>query len=239
MNLSDDPRVALVTGARRGIGRYLSQHLLEQGYEVVGCARSPCDWEADRFTYREVDVTDEGQVTSLLRFIRKEFGRLDVLLNNAGVASMNHVLLMPLKTAQSIVDVNLLGPFVVSREAAKLMSRRKRGHIVNFGSSAVSLRLAGEAVYIASKAGLVALTHTMARELADFGITVNLVGPSPTDTDMIRGIPSQKIEQFIENLPIKRLTTFEDIANVIDFFLAEASDAITGQVIYLNGMPNL
>ncbi len=231
--------VALVTGARRGIGRYLSQHLLEQGYKVVGCARNPCEWEAEGFTYRETDVTDEGQVTALIRFIRKEFGCLDVLLNNAGVASMNHTLLMPLKTAQTIVDVNLLGPFVVSREAAKLMLTRKRGHIVNFGSSAVSLRLAGEAVYIASKCGLVALTHTMARELADFGITVNLVGPSPTDTDMMRGVPSQKIEQFVEALPIKRLTTFEDIANVVDFFLAEASEAITGQVIYLNGMPNL
>ena len=231
--------VALVTGARRGIGRYLSQHLLEQGYKVVGCARNPCEWEAEGFTYRETDVTDEGQVTALIRFIRKEFGRLDVLLNNAGVASMNHTLLMPLKTAQTIVNVNLLGPFVVSREAAKLMLKRKRGHIVNFGSSAVSLRLAGEAMYIASKCGLVALTHTMARELADFGITVNLVGPSPTDTDMMRGVPSQKIEQFVEALPIKRLTTFEDIANVVDFFLAEASDAITGQVIYLNGMPNL
>jgi len=239
MRPSNEPRVALVTGARRGIGRYLSQHLLKQGYRVVGCGRNPCEWKAEGFTYREADVTDEGQVTSMVRFISKEFGRLDVLLNNAGVASMNHMLLMPLKTAQTIVDVNLLGPFVVSREAAKVMRQRKRGHIVNFGSSAVSLRLAGEAVYIASKCGLVALTHTMARELADFGITVNLVGPSPTDTDMIRGVPKQKIEQFLEGLPIKRLTTFEDIANVIDFFLAEASEAITGQVIYLNGMPNL
>lgn len=239
MRPSNGPRVALVTGARRGIGRYLSQHLLKQGYKVVGCGRNPCEWKAEGFTYHKADVTDEGQVTSLVRFISKEFGRLDVLLNNAGVASMNHMLLMPLKTAQTIVDVNLLGPFVVSREAAKIMRQRKRGQIVNFGSSAVSLRLAGEAMYIASKCGLVALTHTMARELADFGITVNLVGPSPTDTDMIRGVPKQKIEQFLEGLPIKRLTTFEDIANVIDFFLAEASEAITGQVIYLNGMPNL
>ncbi len=239
MTPPNEPRVALVTGARRGIGRYQSQHLLKQGYRVVGCGRSPCEWQAEGFTYREADVTDEGQVTSLVRFISKEFGCLDVLLNNAGVASMNHVLLMPLKTAQRIVDVNLLGPFVVSREAAKIMRRRKRGQIVNFGSSAVSLRLAGEAVYIASKCGLVALTHTMARELADFGITVNLVGPSPTETDMIRGVPREKIDAFIENLPIKRFTTFEDIANVVDFFLAEGSEAITGQVIYLNGMPSL
>lgn len=228
-----------MTGARRGIGKHLCHHLLGRGYSVVGCSRNPCEWAADRFQHFQVDVTNEAQVKSLLGTVRKQFRRLDVLLNNAGVASMNHFLLTPMKTAQTITDVNLLGPFLVSREATKLMRTRKYGRIVNFGSSAVAVRLAGEAVYIASKCGLVALSQTMARELAEFGVTVNVVGPSPTETDMIRRVPKDKIDTFLEGLPIKRLTTFEDIANVVDFFLSETSNAVTGQVIYLNGMPNL
>lgn len=239
MSTGEERRVALVTGARRGIGQYLSRHLLERSFAVVGCSRHACEWEAKEFTHYEVDVTDEEQVKSLMQRIGKDFGRLDVVLNNAGLASMNHFLLTPMKTARAIMEVNLLGPFLVTREAAKLMRKQKRGRIVNFGSSAVSVRLAGEAAYIAAKSGLVALSQTLARELAELKITVNVVGPSPTDTDLIRGVPKEKIDAFLQGLPIKRLTTFEDIANVVDFFLADASDAVTGQVIYLNGMPAL
>ncbi len=230
-------RVALVSGARRGIGEHLCRHLLTQGYRVVGCSRNPCAWKADNFEHHVCDVTDEKQVKKLIRGIQRSHGRLDVLLNNAGVASMNHMLLMPASVAKNITDVNLNGTFLMSREAAKLMRKHRYGRIVNFGSSAVAIRLAGEAMYVASKAAVVALSQTMARELSDFGITVNVVGPSPTETDMIRGVPNDKIEAFVANLPIPRLTTFEDIANVVDFFLAGSSDAITAQVIYLNGMP--
>jgi 3-oxoacyl-[acyl-carrier protein] reductase len=237
-NLSEAP-VALVTGARRGIGKQLCHHLLEKGYVVVGCSLNPCEWEAPGFHSEVCDVSDEAGVKKLVRSIQKRFGRLDVLLNNAGAASMNHIFLMPLETARRITDTNLLGTFVVGREAAKLMRRRKYGRIVNFGSSAVAIRLAGEAMYVASKAAVVAFSQTMAREVGEFGITVNVVGPSPTATDMIRGVPNDKIQAFVDALPVPRLTTFEDISNVVDFFLLDSSEAVTGQVIYLNGMPNI
>lgn len=237
-NLSEAP-VALVTGARRGIGKQLCQHLLGKGYVVVGCSLNPCDWEAPGFHYEICDVSDEAGVKKLMRSIQKRFGRLDVLLNNAGAASMNHIFLMPLESARRITDTNLLGTFLVGREAAKLMRRRKYGRIVNFGSSAVAIRLAGEAMYVASKAAVVAFSQTMAREVGEYGITVNVVGPSPTETDMIRGVPNEKIQAFVDALPVPRLTTFEDISNVVDFFLLDSSEAVTGQVIYLNGMPNI
>jgi len=233
-----DRAVALVTGARTGIGRHLAEHLIQRGYLVVGCSRERADWDAEGFTHVRADVTDETQVGALVREIRKKHGRLDAVINNAGAASMNHVLLTETNTVRRVMDTNVLGTFLVSREGAKLMRRRRYGRIVNLGSAVVPLRLAGEAVYVASKAAVVSLTQVMARELAEFGITVNVVGPGPTATGMLRGVPKDKIDRVVGLLPAKRLTTYEDVANVVDFFLRPESGAITGQVIYLGGVPN-
>jgi 3-oxoacyl-[acyl-carrier protein] reductase len=232
---SSDAPVALVTGARKGIGRYLAERLLGQGYAVVGCSRNPCEWSAPGFAHREVDVADEKQVVGLMRFIAQTYGRLDVVLNNAGVASMNHILLTPVSTLEKMLRVNVAGTFLVSREAAKLMRKRKFGRIVNFSSAVVPLHLSGEAAYIASKAGVEALSQAMAREVAELGITVNVVGPGPTDTDMIRGVPKAKMEKTLQLFAIPRLTTLDDIGNAVDFFVRPASEAVTGQVLYLNG----
>ncbi len=233
-----DNRVALVTGARKGIGKFLAGHLLAQGYRVVGCSRNPAEWSAENYLHVVADVTDEQQVKALFREITQAHGRLDVLINNAGAASMNHVLLTPVSTVEKLMDTNVTGTWLVSREAAKLMQQRKYGRIVNFSSVAVPMRLAGQAVYAAAKSAVVSLSQVMAREVVEFGITVNVVGPPPVATDMIRGVPQDKIDKLLDSMPIKRLGTMEDIANVVDFFLRAESAAVTGQVIYLNGVPN-
>ena len=137
------------------------------------------------------------------------------------------------------MSANVVGTFLVSREAAKLMQKRKFGRIVNFSSLAVPMRLAGQSAYVASKASVESLSQVMARELADYGITVNVVGPSPIDTDMIRGLTKDKVEHLIDAMAVRRMGTFADVANVVDFFLRPESDAVTGQVIYLGGIPNL
>jgi 3-oxoacyl-[acyl-carrier protein] reductase len=236
--MSGETPVALVTGARKGIGRHLSEHLLRQGYRVFGCSRNPCDWQVPGFIHLPADVTDEQQVKALFREITNTTGRLDVLLNNAGAASMNHVLLTPVETVHRLMGANLLGTWLCSREAAKLMQKRKYGRIVNFSSIAVPMRLAGQAVYAASKGAVESLSQVMARELAEYGITVNVVGPTPIATDMTRGVPQEKMDRLVEQFPIKRLGTFEDVANVVDFFLRPESAAVTGQVLYLGGVPN-
>ena len=233
-----DRPVALVTGARRGIGRHLAEHLLACGYLVVGCSRNPSDWTAENFTHLEIDVANEGQVNDLFRHVARAHGRLDAVLNNAAVASMNHVLLTPLSTVEKMMSVNVAGTFLVSREAIKMMRKRRYGRIVNFSSAVAPMRLAGEAVYVASKCAVTALSQVMAREVAEFGITVNVVAPAPTDTDMIRGVPKAKMETLLGELPLKRLSTVQDIANVVDFFLRPESSAVTGQVINLCGVPN-
>ncbi len=231
-----DREVVLITGTSRGIGRFLVEHFIKKGVVVNGCSRKPVDWSLPGYTHHIADVTNDGQVKAMLSSIRKKHGRLDVTINNAGIGSMNHFLLMPSSTATKIIETNLYGTFLVSRESAKLMKKHRYGRIVNFSSIAVPMHLEGEAIYAASKSAVVTFTQIIARELAEFGITCNVVGPAPIETDLIRGVPAEKIDRIVNNLTIKRLGHFEDIANVIDFFIKPESNYITGQVIYLGGV---
>jgi 3-oxoacyl-[acyl-carrier protein] reductase len=230
-----DPDVVLVTGARKGIGRHLAEHFLAKGALVEGCSREPTDLAHARYHHHNVDVTSEPQVVAMVADIARRHKRLDVAINNAGVASMNHALLTPMASAERVMATNFLGTFVVCREAAKLMRRQRRGRIVNLGSIAVPLNVEGEAVYAASKSAVVTFTRTLARELAEWNITCNVVGPAPIETDLIRGVPHEKIQALLDRLPLSRAGRYEDVANVVDFFTDPASGAVTGQVIYLGG----
>jgi 3-oxoacyl-[acyl-carrier protein] reductase len=229
-------KVAVITGTRKGIGRFLVDHYLDQGFRVAGCSRGPMGEKIANYRHYELDVADESAAIRMLNDVAGTWGRVDVLLNNAGIASMNHVLLTPLKTVEQIFSTNVFGTVLFAREAAKHMSKRKSGRIVNFATVATPLQLEGEAAYAASKAAVKSYTEIMARELAPFGITVNAVGPTPVDTDLIRGVPKNKMDALIARQAIARLGTCEDIANVIDFLVADSSDFITGQTIYLGGV---
>jgi 3-oxoacyl-[acyl-carrier protein] reductase len=234
--LTQTKPVMLITGTRKGIGRHLAENYAAQGISVVGCSRQPADFTLGGYRHICVDVCDEAAVKSLFVTIRKEYGRLDVLLNNAGIASMNHAMLTPLDSARAILNTNVLGTFLFCREAAKLMQKRKQGRIVNFGTVAVPLKLQGEAIYTASKAAIINLTQVLAYEFAPFGITVNAVGPTPINTDLIRSVDAAKIKALVERQAIHRLGEFQDIVNVIDFFIRPESDFITGQTLYLGGV---
>ncbi|NNE11602.1 MAG: SDR family oxidoreductase [Ilumatobacter sp.] len=227
--------VVLVTGARKGIGRALVEHFVEAGAIVEGCSRSEPDWSLDGYRHHIVDILDEKQVRSMTAAIAERHGRLDVTVNNAGVASMNHSLLMPAATARWLLDTNVVGAFNVCRESAKLMKRNKYGRIINMGSVAPALRIEGEAMYAASKSALLTFTQIFAREVAPFGITCNVVAPTPIETDLIRSVPPEKIQALVDQLVVKRLGTFADVANVVDFFASPASDYVTGQLINLGG----
>ncbi len=231
-----DRQVMLITGARKGIGRFLAEHYVQNGFDVVGCSRTPSDLQLPGYRHFCLDVADEPAVTQMFFNLAREFGSLDVLINNAGIASMNHFLLTPLSTAQKLVSTNFLGSFLFCREAAKLMQRRRSGRIVNFTTVATPLNLEGEAVYAATKAAVESLTRTLGRELAEFGITVNAVGPTPIKTDMTRSVPHAKLEALIARQAIKRYGEFNDILNVINFFIRAESDFITSQVIFLGGI---
>ena len=225
----------LITGTRKGLGRHLVEHYTCAGWEVIGCSRQQIDFQHPAYRHFSLDVADEAAVEAMFADLGRDGGRLDVLVNNAGIASMNHVMLTPLSTVADIFRTNVLGTYLFSRQAARLMSKRRFGRIVNLATVATPLKLEGEAAYAASKAAVVSLTQIMARELSDFGITVNAVGPGPIDTDLTRGVRKDKIDRLLAQLAIRRLGTPADVSNVIDFLISPESGAVTGQVIYLGG----
>jgi len=231
-----DKEVMVITGTRTGIGKYLAETYASRGFVVEGCSRSAPTWNAENYTHHEVDITDERQVKKFISSVSRRHGRIDILLNNAAIASMNHVLLTPAKSANRMLEVNVTGTMLVSRDAAKVMIRRRYGRIVNFTTIVAPIALAGEAIYAASKSAVVTFTRILAYELGQWGITCNSFGATPIMTDMIRGVPQDKIDAVVNGLAIKRLGTFDDCINVCDFYINRASSNITGQVIYLGGI---
>ena len=229
-------KIILITGTRKGIGYYLANYYLNNNCIVIGCSRGDSDIKNKNYKHFTLDVSNEKDVKKMFSYIRKNYKRLDVLINNAGIASMNHLLLTPLKTIQKILTTNVVGSFLFCREASKIMKKNSFGRIINFSTVATPLKLEGESVYAASKAAIVNLTQILAFELADFGITVNSVGPTPVKTDLIRSVPKEKIEALLARQAINRFGKFEDISNAIDFFIKHESDFITGQNIYLGGI---
>lgn len=229
-------RIIIITGTRKGIGRYLAEQYLQEGDIVYGCSRRICDIGHPNYHHTRLDVSDETEVVSFVRNVYKNHKRIDVLINNAGCASMNHFLLTPYETAKKVFNTNFFGTFLMCREVAKFMVKAKSGRIVNYSTVAVALNLHGELVYSASKAAIEQLTRVLADEIGESGVTVNAVGPTPIDTDLIKNVPENKLQDLLSHQCIKRFGQFEDVKNVIDFFLKPESNFITAQTIYLGGV---
>jgi 3-oxoacyl-[acyl-carrier protein] reductase len=229
-------KVAVVTGARRGIGKAIALHLLREGADVVGMSRGPATIEHAHYSHHALDVGDDAAVRSAFREVARSFPRLDVLVNNAAVLTSQHLLLMPTASVQAMVSTNLLGTIFASREAAKLMNRNKFGRIVNIGSMASALEPVGDSVYAATKAAAMTLAAVLSKELAAFHITVNTLGVTAIATDMLGQLPPDKVAAVVASLPLPRQAAEDDILNVLDFFVSERSGYVTGQTVFLGGV---
>ena len=218
-------RTMLITGATGGVGRKLVERYDDQHkYLVMGCGkRIGSDYCCD--------IRNSSSVQEMFR----EVGQVDILINVAGVASMNSLLLAPVRTIADIVDINLTGTIFMCQEAGKMMMAQGYGRIINISTVAVPLALAGEAVYVASKAGVEALTRVLAKELYGYGITVNCVAPTIVDVGgLASGVPEEKVRELLEKTATKEPCNIEDIAKVIDFFID--SPRVTGQTVYIGGV---
>lgn len=227
-----EPRVLLLTGASRGIGRGIAQYFLDRGYIVCGCSRSASDLEHPRYRHRELDVADEKGVRAWVASVAKEFGRIDVAVCCAGV--VKSVLMMavtPTAVMDEFLGTHVRGTFVVCREVSKVMLRQRSGRIVNVSSLGVPLHLKGAAAYVATKAAVEELTRVMANELASTGVTCNVVRPALVMTGPAIALGEDWAKRLVAQQSIPRTVEVDEVCNVIDFFASPASSAITGQTI--------
>ena len=226
----------LITGNRKGIGLFLTKYFLDQGKNVIGCSRSESNLQHKNHIHFLGDVSNEKDVLKIVREGYKKFGSIDILINNAGKASLNHSLLTPSKVVEDLFKTNFNGSFFFSKACAKYMIKKKYGRIINLSTIAVPLDLEGELIYASSKSAIEKMSRILSKELSSFNITVNTVGPTPIETDLIKVVPRDKIEAILNKQTLKRFGTMDDVLQVIKFFVSEDSSFITGQTIYLGGL---
>ena len=239
-----DKRVAVVTGASRGIGRAIALRLASDGRHVVlvsrnqgplGEVRAEIEQAGGTASVQAADVGDGSAWASAIESIADEFGRLDILVNNAGITRDNLVLRMSDDEWDEVVRVNLTSAFVATRAAARPMMRGKFGRIVNIASTSGVVGNAGQANYAASKAGLHGFTKSVARELAPRGVRCNAVAPGYIRTDMTSGLDQSVVEELQAHIPMERLGEPGEVASVIRFLAGPGARYITGQVITVDG----
>ena len=238
-------KVAVITGAGRGIGRAIALQFAEYGAKVVVNYRSSVAQVEELLASIQnaggeaiaiqADVSREEEAKKLIDEAVKHFGRVDVLVNNAGITKDNLVMRMSEEDFDSVIDVNLKGTFFCMKHAATVMLKQKQGKIINISSVVGLTGNIGQANYAASKAGVIGMTKSIARELAPRGITVNAVAPGFIETDMTDKLPDKYKEATMAAIPLKRYGIANEVAGAVSFLASEAANYITGQVLQVDG----
>ncbi len=225
-------KLAIITGASKGIGYFLSEQLVSKGYKVLNISRTKSNLK-EVINY-EFDLSNFDKIPSLVKEIVKDHGSPYLLINNAGIASMNHTLLMKNSKVVDIINLNLLSPIILTKEIAKFMIKGE-GKILNISSVAVPLLLEGEAVYAASKSGLEIFSKIFAKELSNVSVEVTSLGLTPIATDLIKNVPQDKIKKIIEMQPIRKEYTKIDVWKFLEKFLNDKKQLLNGTTNYLGG----
>lgn len=232
---TDTPRVALVTGGSRGIGLAVARRLAADGHTVVVGSRNKPDALDDNLTWVQCDTTDTGSIDEAFAEVEDQLGVATIVVANAGITRDGLVLRMKDDDFTDVVDANLTGTFRTVRRAVKPMMKQRWGRIVLVSSVVGSVGQAGQANYAASKAGLVGLGRSLAREFASRGITVNLVAPGPIETDMLAKIGQETIAAMADSVPVGRVGTPEEVAAAVGYLASEAAGYVTGTTLAVDG----
>ncbi|MDR6671538.1 3-oxoacyl-ACP reductase FabG [Xanthomonas sp. 1678] len=234
--------IALVTGASRGIGAAIADTLAAQGATVIGTATSASGAQAigERMAAngghgRALDVTDPAAVEALIEAIGKEFGAVSILVNNAGITRDNLLMRMKEEDWQAIIDTNLTSVFRTSKAVLRGMMKARKGRIVNIASVVGVTGNPGQANYAAAKAGIIAFSKSMAKEIGSRGITVNVVAPGFIDTDMTKALPEAQRTALLDQIALGQLGQPADIANAVAFLVGPGAGYITGETLHVNG----
>ena len=238
-------KVAVITGAGRGIGRVIALQFAQKGSRVVVNYRSNTSQIEEMLTLIrnaggeaiaiQADVSKEEDVKRLIADTIRYFGKIDVLVNNAGIIKDNLIMRMPEEEFNRVLDINLKGTFLCMKHVSGIMLKQRSGKIINISSVVGLSGNIGQANYAASKAGIIGMTKTVARELASRGITVNAVAPGFIETDMTDNLSQKHKDAMIANIPMKRYGTAMEIAEAVSFLASDAANYITGQVLVVDG----
>ena len=242
MNTSLAGEIALVTGASRGIGAAIADELAVQGARVIGTATSAAGAQAigDRLAARGgggrmLNVTDSSAVEALIDGIAKEFGGLSILVNNAGITRDQLLMRMKDEDWQAILDTNLSSVYRTSKAVLRTMMKARKGRIINIASVVGVTGNPGQTNYAAARAGIIAFSKSLAREIGSRGITVNVVAPGFIDTDMTRALPDEQRKALEGQIALGRLGQPADIACAVAFLASPAAAYITGETMHVNG----
>jgi 3-oxoacyl-[acyl-carrier protein] reductase len=240
MRLKD--KIAIVTGGCRGIGLAIVEKLATEGAKVYALdyVLPEADFIndeniKDQVKALQVDVTDYDSVTKAVDHVIAEAGRIDILVNNAGITRDNLVLRLKEEDWDSVIATNLKGTYLCSKAVCRQMMSQRQGRIINIGSVVGTIGNAGQANYSASKAGVIGLTKSLAKEFGSRNILVNCIAPGFVETEMTKKIPEAQIKQYLDNIPLNRPAKPKDVADVVMFFCSNESSYITGQVIHVDG----
>lgn len=244
MEIDFNDKVIIVTGSGRGIGREIAESFTKNGatviisdYSTESLIETENLFTTKGYSFKAIpcDVTNSEDVQNLIDLTYKEFGKIDVLINNAGITKDNLILRMKDEQWDSVIETNLKGVFLTTRASVKYFLKQRYGKIINISSVVGITGNIGQSNYSASKAGIIGFSKSIARELAIRNITVNIVAPGFIDTPMTSVLPDGVKEDFIKKIPLKRMGTPTDIANIVLFIASPLADYITGQVINVDG----
>lgn len=246
-NMSSTPPVIIISGGSRGIGRAFVTALLKDGYRVATVGRSP-SWEdhqsleddlARRFWYQSLDLQDAAKTRAFVQEVRERWGRLDALVNNAAVAHDAVLALLTEEQLDQMLDINLRATLLLTKECVRLMLPQGSGSVVSISSIIAERGFSGLAAYAATKAALLGMTKSLARELGPRNIRVNAIAPGYVATDMSSSLEDRQRQQIVRRTPLGRLATVEDIVPVLQFLLSDQARFITGQTLVVDGGASL